>query len=113
MAVRCARSWSPSPCCPPDVTATGSTACVRAVAVADAGRRDMTTHQPESEWIQRMQSIATEAIARAGESPAGFQRLLLAVAAPEVSGARIADELTRFTQRQAVDAYQGIAQVNA
>ena len=60
-----------------------------------------------------MQSIATEAIERAGESTAGFQRLLLAVAAPEVSGARIADGLTRFTQRQAVDAYHGIAQVNA
>jgi hypothetical protein len=73
----------------------------------------MTTHQPESEWIQRMQSIATEAIERAGESTAGFQRLLLAVAAPEVSGARIADELTRFTQQQAADAYHGIAQVNA
>ena len=73
----------------------------------------MTTHQPESEWIQRMQSIATEAIERAGESTAGFQRLLLAVSAPEVSGARIADELTRFTQQQAADAYHGIAQVNA
>jgi len=73
----------------------------------------MTTHQPESEWTQRMQSIATEAISRAGESTAGFQRLLLAVAAPEVSGAQIADELTRFAQRQALDAYHEVAQVNA
>jgi hypothetical protein len=73
----------------------------------------MTAHQPESEWIQRMQSIAIEAIDRAGESTAGFQRLLLAVAAPEVSSAHIADELTRFAQRQALDSYHDVAQVNA
>jgi hypothetical protein len=71
------------------------------------------TSQQEPEWIQRMQSIANDAIERASESTASFQRLMLAVASADLSRDRIADELTRFGQEQALNAYNEIAEVNA
>jgi hypothetical protein len=71
------------------------------------------TPDQEGTWSQRMQAVADDAIARVSESTAGFQRMMLAVAAADLSGERLTDELTRVGQEQAVNAYNGIAEVNA
>lgn len=73
----------------------------------------MTADQQANEWTQRIQSMASAAIERAGESTANFQRLLLAIAAPGVASDHLAAELTRFGQSEALNAYQQIAEVNA
>jgi hypothetical protein len=71
------------------------------------------TSDGEATWNQRMQGVANDAMARVSESTAAFQRMMLAVAAADLSSERLTDELTRVGQEQALDAYGGIAEVNA
>jgi hypothetical protein len=73
----------------------------------------VTAYEPEPEWVSRMRAVANDAIERASESTANLQRLLLAISSSGISADRIADELTRLGQQEAMTAYYRIAQINA
>ena len=67
----------------------------------------------EPTWEQRVQAVANKAIERASESTTRLQRMMLAVAATDLSRERLADELTRVGQEASLHACSAAAEANA